>query len=169
MENQNIGMQPSHAPLMSRRLFQIARFRALSAAQQRTLLAAWAWLPLFWLSLRLLGLSRFRDWLQRTAASPAGGMLTIPDIQALGESVNIAARHAPFPATCLTRSLLLNWMLQRRGVRSDLRIGVRLTHGKLYAHAWVECGGVPVNDRADIATEFPPFAEVLPTTAFDRA
>ena len=154
---------------MSRRLSRIARFRALSAAQQRTLLAAWWWLPLFWLSLRVLGLSRFREWLQRTAASPAGGILTIPDIQAVGESVNIAARHTPFPATCLTRSLLLNWMLQRRGVRSDLRIGVRLAGGTLYAHAWVECDGVPVNDRADIASEFAAFEDAVPDTAFDRA
>ena len=156
---------------MSHCLSRIHRFRALSAAQQRTLLAAWAWLPLFWLSLRVLGLARFREWLQGTSPSPspAGGILTVRDIQAFGESVNIAARHTPFPATCLTRSLLLNWMLQRRGVRSDLRIGVQLALGTLYAHAWVECDGVPVNDRADIATEFAPFAEVLPTSAFDRA
>ena len=96
-------------------------------------------------------------------------MLTIRDIQAVGETVNIASRHMPFLATCLTRSLVLTWMLRRRGVRSDLRIGVHLARGTLYAHAWVECDGVPVNDRADIATEFAPFAEVLPTTAFDRA
>lgn len=146
-----------------------ARFRALSAEQQRTLLSAWAWLPLFWLCLRALGLSRFKEWLQGSAPLPAGRTLTIVDIQAVGESVNIAARHTPFPATCLTRSLLLHWMLQRRGVRSDLRIGVHLDRGMLSAHAWVECDGVPVNDRADIGTEFAPFAEVLPATAFDRA
>ena len=154
---------------MSHRPSRINRFRALSAAQQRTLLAAWAWLPLFWLSLRLLGLSRFRALLQAASPPPVGGILTIRDIQAFGESVNIAARLTPFPATCLTRSLLLNWMLQRRGVHSDLRIGVHLARGTLFAHAWVECDGVPVNDRAEIATEFAPFAEVLPTTAFDHA
>ena len=156
---------------MSHSSSRIHRFCVLNAAQQRTLLAAWAWLPLFWLSLRVLGLARFREWLQGTSPSPspACGILTIRDIQAVGETVNIASRHMPFPATCLTRSLVLIWMLRRRGVRSDLRIGVHLARGTLYAHAWVECEGVPVNDRADIAIEFPPFGEVLPTSAFDRA
>lgn len=133
------------------------------------LIVAWVWLPVFWLGLRVLGLSRVRDWLHRTAPSRAHGFLTIPDIRAAGESVNIAARYTPFPVTCLTRSLLLNWILQRSGVRSDLRIGVHLERGTLHAHAWVECEGTPVNDRADIAAEFVPFAEVLPTTSFDRA
>ena len=154
---------------MSHRPSRINRFRALSAAQQRTLLAALAWLPLFWLSLRVLGLSRFRALLQTASPPPVGGILTIRDIQALGESVNIAARLTPFPATCLTRSLLLNWMLQRRGVHNDVRIGVHLARGTLFAHAWVECDGVPVNDRAEIATEFAPFAEVLPAAVFDHA
>jgi len=80
--------------------------------------------------------------------------------------VNLAARHSPFPATCLTRSLLLQWLLLRRGVASQLRIGVRLHSKSLQAHAWVECDGVPVNDSVDIASQFAPFAASLPAAAF---
>ncbi len=93
--------------------------------------------------------------------------LVLPDIQKLGELVNTAARHVPFPATCLTRSLLLVWLLNRRGVSSDLRIGVRLTQGVLEAHAWVECGGIPVNDRVEVIRQFEPFGDPVPATAFD--
>ena len=88
------------------------------------------------------------------------------DIMALAEAVNIAARHTPFHATCLTRSLLACWLLRRRGVFSELRIGVNLSSGTLKAHAWVEYAGQPVNDRADIADEFRPFASPPAETAF---
>jgi len=155
---------PRHATRASGR---VAQWCALSAAQRRVLVAAWLWLPLFWLGLRLLGLPRLQAWLQRRplGADPATA-LALPDIQALGEAVNIAARHTPFPATCLTRSLLLGWLLRRRGVASDLRIGVRLTQGALDAHAWVESAGVPVNDQADIAAQFASFGDIVPLQAF---
>ena len=143
-----------------------AKFSAMSHGEQRTLLVAWAWLPLFWLGMRVLGLPRFQGWLLKTPPQSARA-LKLSDIQALGEAVNIAARYTPFRATCLTRSLLLGWMLHRRGIHSDLRIGVRLIQGALDAHAWVECDGLPVNDRPDVACDFEPFDTIVPTTAFN--
>ena len=146
---------------------RLAQLRALSPAQQRTLVAAWLWLPLFWLGLRFLGLPRFQAMLQRRPlAAGQARALALPDLQGLGDAVNIAARHTPFPATCLTRSLLLGWLLRRRGVASDLRIGVRLTNGVLDAHAWVECAGLPVNDQPDIAAQFASFGDIVPLQAF---
>ncbi len=150
---------------MNYRHARLNQFRSLSAMQQRTLLAAWLWLPLFWLGLRVLGLPRFQALLLKTPVPSAQG-LTLPAIQALGEAVNIAARHAPFPAACLTRSLLLGWLLQRRGVKSQLRIGVRLMQGVLDAHAWVECEGIPVNDRPDVSAQFASFGDLIPLAAF---
>ena len=144
---------------------RLTQLRALSRAQQLTLVAAWIWLPLFWLGLRVMGLPRFQAWLLKTPVQSTRA-LTLPDIQALGEAVNIAARYTPFRATCLTRSILLGWLLLRRGVPSDLRIGVRLTKGALDAHAWVECGGVPVNDSPDVGSQFAPFGDLVPSKAF---
>ena len=158
------------ASIFPRRSRRWAQFSALSPAQRRALVVAWALLPLCWLGLRFMGLARLQAWLQRRplAARPRtpGALADPADLRALGEAVNIAARHTPFPATCLTRSLLLGWLLRRRGVASDLRIGVRLTQGVLDAHAWVECGCVPVNDRPDIATQFASFGDIVPLDAF---
>ena len=151
---------------MNRLARHLARFWALSFADQRTLLAAAAWMPLFWLGLRVWGLSRFQAFLERGKAA-AGNDMSLPDIRALGELVNIAARHTLGPRTCLTRSLLLGWLLRRRGVASNLRIGVRLTNGALDAHAWVECDGVPVNDEPDVGTRFASFGDLVPLAAFD--
>ena len=153
---------------MTSRPSRFAQFNALNTTQQRALLAALVWLPLFWLGLRMLGLPRFQAWLHRTSPVPnaASAAMTLPAMQSLGEAVNIAARHTPFPATCLTRSLLLGWLLHRRGVTSDLRIGVRLTAGTLDAHAWVECGGIPVNDKPEVASDFASFGDLVPAKAF---
>jgi len=145
---------------------RLAQFRALRLADQRMLLISAACLPWIWLALRVMDLSRLQALLQRSYL-PAATTLQLPDIQTLGELVNIAARHVPFPATCLSRSLLLVWLLNRRGVKSNLRIGVRLTRGVLEAHAWVECDGIPVNDRVDVIRQFEPFGDVVPATAFD--
>ncbi len=141
------------------------RFHALSRPERRTLLAAMAWLPLFWLGLRLPGPRRFKAWLQREDP-PIESSLSLDEIIRIGTLVNIAALYAPFPATCLTRSLLLGWMLRRRGVASQLRIGVRLTQGALDAHAWVEYAGIPINDRPDVGEQFVPLAEIVPPGAF---
>lgn len=139
--------------LWGRRLTQ---FRALSPADRRVLVVCAACVPLIRLALRVMGLAQLRATLQRFYVPPPAP-LELPEIQKLGDLVNTAARHAPFPGTCLPRSLLLVGLLNRRGVKSDLRIGVRLTLGVLEAHAWVECDGIPVNDRADVIRQFEPF------------
>jgi hypothetical protein len=48
----------------------------------------------------------------------------------------------------LSRSTSVWWLLRRRGVPAELRIGVRKSHRELKAHAWVECQGMAVNDNA---------------------
>ena len=156
---------------MSKMASRLAQWRALTSAQRRTLLQAWWLLPVFWLGLRTLGLPRLQA---RLAAKPlpitAPGQPPLPlaEVQALGKAVNIAARHTPFHATCLSRSLVLGWLLRRQGVASDLRIGVRLVGGALDAHAWVELEGVPVNDSADIAQTFAAFGDIVPLAAFNE-
>lgn len=141
------------------------KFSVIPWAERRTLLGAMAWLPLLWLGLHVLGLRRLQAWLQ--CENPLITNSLSPDeIVRIAALVNIAALYAPFPATCLTRSLLLRWLLCRRGVASQLRIGVRVTQGVLDAHAWVEYAGVPVNDRPDVGEQFAPFAEILPPGAF---
>ena len=105
-----------------------AKFRALAWPERRTLLAAMAWLPLFRLALRVFGLRRFQAWLQRGRPT-IDSSRSFDEVVRIATLVNIAALRLPFPATCLTRSLLLGWLLRRRGVASRLRIGVRLAQG----------------------------------------
>jgi hypothetical protein len=150
---------------MRRLGIKLAKFSTVAWPERLILLVAMAWLPLFWLGLRVLGLQRMQRWLQR-GKPPVGSSLSFGEIARIAALVNMAASQAWIPATCLTRSLLLGWMLRRRGVASQLRIGVRINQGILDAHAWVEYAGTPVNDREDVGEQFSPFAEILPVTAF---
>ena len=132
--------------------------RALSSRDRRTFLSAMALLPLFWIGLRVLGLQRLQTWLQRNPL-PVAATLPTDELRHLGVLINSAAHHALGPANCLTRSLYLWWLLQRKGVPSQLRIGVRLTGDVLEAHAWVEHAGIPINDRHDVSATFAAFTE----------
>lgn len=74
--------------------------------------------------------------------------------------VQSVARLVP-NATCLTQGLALQTMLHRRGVASELKLGVRRTGDNgLAAHAWVIVGGkVVLGGSARDLREFAPIAE----------
>jgi hypothetical protein len=150
---------------MQRLTRNLSRFLALSAPERRTFLTATALLPLFWTGLRILGLQRLQARLQRKPLAVSNGLGT-DELTRLGTLINSAAHHALGPANCLTRSLYLWWLLRRRGVDGQLRIGVRLTDGTLDAHAWVEHAGIPINDRHDVSTDFAPFTEPVSPSLF---
>ena len=131
-------------------------YRALSGREQKVLLASLVLLPAFWVGLRLAGLQRFQVWLDRfpiTQSPP----LSQAEAAALGLAVNRAANHVFCGGSCLTRSLLLRWLLRRFGTASDLRIGVCFDEGKLLAHAWVEQKGVLLNDRPEVLARYAVF------------
>jgi len=144
---------------------KLSRLASLSWTERRVLLQAVLLLPLFAAGLRLLGLGRLRAWLVRAPATGPVSRLVF-DPATMGALINSAGANLPARATCLTRSLLLDWMLRRQGVQSELRIGVRMAGGALDAHAWVECDGRPVNDAPDVAQRFAAFDGPLPARSF---
>ena len=144
---------------------KLQQFLALTAPDRRAFLAAMVLLPLFWISLRVVGLHRLQAWLQRKPVRVANALPT-DELQRLGHLVNSATHHTLGPANCLTRSLYLWWLLRRKGIDSQLRIGVRLTGGVLDAHAWVEHAGIPINDRQDVSADFAPFTEPVSPSQF---
>lgn len=149
-------------PALSRYL---STYRTLSARERNVLLASLILLPLFWLGLRLADLQRFQAWLDRYPIARRAP-LSQAEAAALGIAVNRAASHVLGPANCLTRSLLLRWILRRYGTSSDLCIGVRFDEGGLAAHAWVEKDGIPVNDRHDVRAGFAAFDQPVSPKIF---
>ena len=79
------------------------------------------------------------------------------------EAVGLVAGRSVIGARCLGRSLVLWFLLRRRGIDAVLVIGADMPRGgELPAHAWVEVAGEPVNDAADIRDRFGSFELQLP-------
>ncbi len=140
-----------------------SRFWRLSWSERRLLAQALLLLPLTSLGLRLMGFRRCHALLARLAprvTDPSAGM---GRARVVTRMVDVAARHGIFEPTCLPRSLVLWWLLRRRGLASELRIGVRKEAGRFEAHAWVELQGVVLNDGGDVHERFAAFARpILP-------
>ncbi len=74
--------------------------------------------------------------------------------QRYAQLVAAASRRNPFESTCLRRSLVLWWLLRRKGIDSALCLGVRKRADNLEAHAWVEVAGKVVNDSQEVVETY---------------
>jgi hypothetical protein len=153
---------------------KLRRFRSLNGQERRLFVAAALMLPLFWAKVGLYGYRFFGACLVegtpwgRRVKSASGSDAVSPSLAPaldefirIGSLVNSAAHHVLPVGNCLTRSLFLQWLLRRRGVNAELRIGVRKEQGQFEAHAWVEYEGRPINDAPDVSKRFAPFDESL--------
>lgn len=129
---------------------------ALPLGERLILGHAWMALLVIDVGLRCLSLQRLESWLCRGRGRGRRGReeqeVVVVRLHAL---VAIAGRHQLISADCLHRSLALLYLLHRRGISAQLRLGVRREERKLEAHAWVEWKGQPVGEstRSFVALE----------------
>ena len=74
--------------------------------------------------------------------------------------VSIAARYGIIRATCLRQALLVFWLLRRRGIQTDLRIGVRREGESIFAHAWLKYGEDVITEGSLVEKNFSVFADL---------
>ena len=117
----------------------------LEAMQWRYLLTSLVLLPMIDVSLRRVGYKRTLLWLSRRAdrAGSTISRLDSPDVAPkIARIVSFVGRRSPWRTTCLRQALLLWFLLARRGVATELRLGVeKSVEGDFAAHAWVEHDG----------------------------
>ncbi|MGE0448397.1 MAG: lasso peptide biosynthesis B2 protein [Vicinamibacterales bacterium] len=109
----------------------------------------------------LLGLfdfPRVLAWATRVSAAPNFGAWPADRVERLAWLVDLAGRL--LRRRCLVRSLAVSRVFGRRGVVTDLRIGVQTAGGTLSAHAWVEWNGRALNDHPDHLERFAPFNRI---------
>jgi hypothetical protein len=116
-------------------------------------------------ALRLVGFRRWHAVLARWRATrePFPGRqaeILVEKACATLQRATAVAAHGRHPANCLERSLVLWWLLRRLGIKGDLRIGIHKDTDRFEAHAWVEHGGVALNEGDDVRQHF---------AVFDRA
>lgn len=145
------------------------KFLALSWSDRWLLLHTMVALPLSACALRWFGLACCRAFCERTLRATGVAeqtASTIDDARHVARLVRVAATHNLYVANCLQRSIVLWWLLRRRGVPSEMRFGCRAGDHGLEAHAWVECGGQVIGDRPDICERFVPFVSDLNESQF---
>ena len=146
---------------VARRASAWHRFWALPGADRRLVLRLFLLLPAVAAGIRILGVRRLCSFLSGRLSAPSPG--AGPDVaraRELGRLVGAVAGRIPGRPACLTCSITLWYLLQRRGLPAEVRLGVRTAEGPFQAHAWVECGGEVLNDEQDVGKLFAVFEKL---------
>jgi hypothetical protein len=139
------------------------RFWRLTGSERAVVLEAAAGLGITWVGLRLAGFRRWKIIVDRVARMRASNSpascdakdIAEPEIARLASST---AHSLPFRSNCLEQSLVLWWLLTRRGIPVDLKIGARKEADRFEAHAWVEFEGRIIGSPGEEHLHFVPFA-----------
>jgi hypothetical protein len=127
-----------------------SRFTALPFSD-RLKLIGYAWLlPGIHIALAGMGYRRLYIYLSEHPHTwppyPGSESQAMAEAKHTAWLVSVAARHGFYRATCLRQSLLIWWLLRRRGIDSELRIGVSNRDGQISAHAWISLGDNMFNE-----------------------
>jgi len=157
-------------------LSSFRKLQRLSANERRLLTQAFVLLPLTFWGVYALGVSRWLRFLARLASlgttsnhsnnhkrslasEPApvvADAAATEQARAIARIVKIAAEKGVYQAKCLQQTLVLWCLLRRNHIESEIRFGARKQSGELQAHAWVEVGGIALNEESDVCLHFSP-------------
>lgn len=150
----------------------LGRFLRLPLSEKFLCAQAFALIPLTAMALRIAGLNPWQSLLSKFIPKHREDSSTAARAEQafrVAHLVDAAARRLPFHANCLHQSVVLWWLLRRRGLAADLRIGSRTQGDTLEAHAWVEYAGTVLNDSSDVRLRFTPFdRSITPREAGSR-
>jgi Transglutaminase-like superfamily len=142
-------------------------FSRLSSFEHGVLIEALVALVATRAGLRLVGFRRWENFLARftpTLKSQNFDVLLTATAQVVARTESVAARNIFFRPSCLERSLVLWWLLRRRGIRAEVRVGARGRGANFEAHAWIECDGTFLNEGESGHHHFVPFDGPITST-----
>jgi hypothetical protein len=132
---------------------RFARWLELVPSERWLLLGLMIALPAIAALLRVCGVVRTRRWLELSSGNASTQVANSDELESaerLAKLTDIAGRRGALTATCLRQSLVIYWLLRRRGFAPELKIGVRREQAAIDAHAWVELQGVALG-QSDLA------------------
>lgn len=161
--------QTQHSFLRHARRFWRLRWRHKLVLAQAMLA-----MPAVALLMRVMGYRPAKNLLWRLTARRAQNPSTPwsdPNLQNTVQLAAFAADHTIGKPTCLTRSLVLWWMLRGQGIPTEIKIGVRPARAggqKIEAHAWLEKDDRVLNDSPAAIRTYAVFDTIpdLPLNAF---
>jgi hypothetical protein len=74
-------------------------------------------------------------------------------VRRINSAINRCCRHIPWENKCLIRAAAIKVMLNNRGIKNELHLGVIKKNEALKAHAWIDCDG-EILVRADEQEKF---------------
>ena len=139
----------------------LKQLRVLTMAEWSVLLLSMLLLPVIALALRFKGFNWTKSFLSGNFSSAVKFSASEDEQLKIALSVSrmvfVAANYGPYRANCLKKSLLIWWLLGRRGITTNLKIGVNKLDDDFNAHAWVEYRGNTLIDTDDVGKRFSAF------------
>lgn len=149
-----------------------SRIVALSARDRWLLGESLVLLLLNKLALRLVRLKNWQAVLARLspldAAEGCDAAAALDRARRTARLVSIAASRGLVRGNCLQQSLTLWVLLRRQKLTCEIKFGARKDSGRFNAHAWVELGGVAMDERRVAQRNFTPFERTTLRTAARR-
>ena len=140
-------------------MYNLYKLSCLKPIDRRIILQITLALPLVVLGLKVVRFSRLFVILGNLADWFPEPLLQDESIyvERVRQWVRYTKREAPYLGNCLSRSLVLWWLLRRKQIECVLRIGTRKQNGEFQAHAWLEYGGKPLNAGALVRQNYATF------------
>jgi hypothetical protein len=138
---------------------RFTRWRQLAVDERLIAVRLLFLLPVIDLSLRSVGFQRSWAWLARFAPAETAMGTVNADAAAAAARLAWLARaigaRSPWRTSCLRQALAVWWLLRRRRLPAELKIGVIRRNPPFQAHAWVELDGVALDPDAAAHQAFP--------------
>lgn len=130
-----------------RRLFNLrTQWSDWNRAERTLIVQAIGLLHITPIAMRIFGMQRWLNLLgQWTPITPSKTITTPTELKQVHWLNVQAVNHSPVRGACLSRSINLWWLMRRRHIDTEIRIGVRGKGDKFRAHAWLEYQGQPIN------------------------
>ena len=135
---------------------RLKRVLKLSPDELAILAQAAICMPIVRLALRFISVARLNAMATRSRRQLSRIVAKPEDIARL---VSIAADHGIYRARCLEKSLVLRWLLARRGIDGQVVFGTCKAEDAMQAHAWIEVNGVPLNEDDGAHLDFARFEQ----------
>ncbi|MEP6714932.1 MAG: lasso peptide biosynthesis B2 protein [Terriglobia bacterium] len=111
-----------------------------------------------WIGFKMLGVARTQGILRSWSGRPRRiGRIAEPGMATIARACRaqrIVKRSLGIDGSCLVRSLALWAMLRKRGIETELRVGMRKREGRVEGHAWLEFQGQALNEAESVIATY---------------
>ena len=128
--------------------------RQLSLSEWLVMVEAWWALLAYWLAFHWASYERLNELSSSNPNVMIVASSSVDAAERLHRLVGMASRLHLVGMTCLVKASTLRWMLERRKIPAQLRIGANKEAAGIKAHAWVEIQGRIIGEGEEITKKF---------------